>query len=567
MSSRLRRPAMRWRRAFRPPLNRMVSLVSSGRGIWRRSLLVRVVAATVGLGILVLLVVGQLLLQRIADDLVASARQEALNNATQQTKNTVESYRTGKFEDEQDFRTWVRQKMNDLHGPADAPLRYVALLKELGTSPGPITDQGLGVPASAIPLSLRRPVAESPGRLVSQELTLPIRDDVGSSSLRRVIAVGSLVDFGPLGAGAGEEETGRYELYFVFPLDREVTILASVQRTFLAGAVALLVLIGLVAWVVTRQVVAPVRVTAIAAEQLAAGRLDRRVPVRGEDDLAKLGRAFNEMAASLERQIHQLEELSWVQRRFVSDVSHELRTPLTTLQMAGEVIFESRAGFDPALSRTAELLQTQLDRFESLLSDLLEVSRFDAGAAVLELERSDVREVVQRVAEHLRPLADGRGSALVVQAPTEAVYAEIDQRRVERVVRNLVANAIEHGEGRPIEVRVAMDDEAVAVGVRDHGAGISPGDLRMVFDRFWRADPARARNTGGTGLGLAIALEDAHLHGGWLQAWGELGKGAHFRLTLPRRPDELLASSPLSLVPRDALVSGPLAALSASDAM
>ena len=311
-------------------------------------------------------------------------------------------------------------------------------------------------------------------------------------------------------------------------------------------------LIGLVAWVVTRQVVAPVRGTAMAAEQLAAGRLDRRVPVRGEDDLAKLGRAFNEMAASLERQIHQLEELSWVQRRFVSDVSHELRTPLTTLRMAGEVIFEARAGFDPALSRTAELLQTQLDRFESLLSDLLEVSRFDAGAAVLELERTDLREVVQRVVEHLRPLADGRGSALVVQAPAEAVYAEIDPRRVERVVRNLVANAIEHGEGRPIEVRVAMDDEAVAVGVRDHGVGISPGDLRMVFDRFWRADPARARNTGGTGLGLAIALEDAHLHGGWLQAWGELGRGAHFRLTLPRRPGEPLASSPLSLVPRDA---------------
>ena len=118
---------------------------------------------------------------------------------------------------------------------------------------------------------------------------------------------------------------------------------------------------------VTRQVVAPVRQAASTAEELASGRLDRRMKVRGEDDLARLGRAFNEMAESLERQIHQLEELSRVQRRFVSDVSHELRTPLTTIRMAGEVMYESRAAFEPALARSAELLQAQLDRFEALL--------------------------------------------------------------------------------------------------------------------------------------------------------------------------------------------------------
>jgi two-component system sensor histidine kinase MtrB len=510
--------------------------------------MLRVVATTVALGVLVLLVVGQLLLQAISDGLVSSAVTAAENDATQQVKNTIAARRATTFEDAQEFRTWIRDKLNELYGPTDAPLRYVAVRKEIGTAPGPISDQSRGVDARAIPTELRHEVADSPDQLVTQVLTLPI-GEVGTAVGRRAIAVGTLLDLGPI---AGADQGGGYELYFVYPLDREVDILANVQRTFLVGSVALVVLIGLVAWVVTRQVVDPVRQAALAAEQLAAGRLDRRMPVRGEDELARLGRAFNEMAASLERQIHQLEELSRVQRRFVSDVSHELRTPLTTIRMASEVIHEAREDFDPSLARTSELLLTQLDRFESLLSDLLEVSRFDAGAAVLEAEQVDVRKIVHRVVEHLRPLADRKRSRLLVHEPQNAVVAEVDPRRVERIVRNLVANAIEHGEGRPIDLRVAEDDGAVAIGVRDHGAGLSQADVRLVFDRFWRADPARARTTGGTGLGLAISLEDAHLHGGWLQAWGEPGHGAHFRLTLPRSRGAVLAGSPLALAPRDA---------------
>ena len=306
---------------------------------------------------------------------------------------------------------------------------------------------------------------------------------------------------------------------------------------------------GAVAYTVTRQVVAPVRQAARTAEELASGRLDRRMRVRGEDDMARLGRAFNEMAGSLERQIHRLEELSRVQRRFVSDVSHELRTPLTTIRMASEVLHERRHEMDPAMARSAELLQAQLDRFEALLADLLEISRFDAGAAVLEVEPADVREVVGRVVDVLAPLAESRDTQIRVEAPLEPCLAEIDAIRVERIVRNLLANAIEHGEGRPIDVRVAASSDAVAVGVLDHGSGIDPSELAMVFNRFWRADPARARSTGGTGLGLAIAQEDAHLHGGWLQAWGEPGIGANFRLTLPRRAGVVLVGSPLPLVP------------------
>jgi two-component system sensor histidine kinase MtrB len=180
------------------------------------------------------------------------------------------------------------------------------------------------------------------------------------------------------------------------------------------------------------------------------------------------------------------------------------------------------------------------------------VSRFDAGAAVLETEAVDLREIVDRVVDDLRPLAESHGTLVEVRSGPGSTVAEVDPRRVERIVRNLLGNALEHSESRPVQVRLAGDADAVAIGVRDHGVGLRQADLGMVFNRFWRADPARARTTGGTGLGLAISLEDAHLHGGWLQVWGEPSEGAHFRLTLPKRLGGSLAGSPLPLVPADA---------------
>ena len=130
-----------------------------------------------------------------------------------------------------------------------------------------------------------------------------------------------------------------------------------------------------------------------------------------------------------------------------------------------------------------------------------------------------------------------------------STVADVDPRRVERILRNLVVNALEHGDGHPVTVHLSGNDSAVAVVVEDHGVGLRPGEASLVFNRFWRADPARARTTGGTGLGLAISLEDARLHNGWLQAWGEPGVGSRFRLTLPRHQDSPIVSSPLSLSP------------------
>jgi two-component system sensor histidine kinase MtrB len=354
-----------------------------------------------------------------------------------------------------------------------------------------------------------------------------------------------------VGAPLSVTDVGTYELYYLFPLTDEQSTLDLVRSTVIGTGILLVVLLGVVAAIVTRQVVAPVRSAARVAEQFSDGHLRERMAVKGEDDLARLAMAFNDMAASLEQQIHRLEELSAVQQRFVSDVSHELRTPLTTIRMAADLLFESRADLDPPTARSAELLQTQLDRFENLLGDLLEISRYDAGAAVLDLETIDLAALVRRAVESSRPLADRRGSDVTVTALSDPCQVECDPRRIDRVLRNLLDNAIEHGEGQPIEVTVSSDETAVAVTVRDHGVGLSDTDIAHVFDRFWRADPARARTTGGTGLGLSIAMEDARLHAGWLEAWGQPGEGACFRLTLPCRADAVIEVSPLPLVPAD----------------
>jgi two-component system, OmpR family, sensor histidine kinase MtrB len=516
---------------------RLLRLLRAVRLRWRRSLQLRVVAATMLLGTLVVFAVGSILLAGIWNGLAQSRLTTAYRQHRQVTDQVANQLDNATYND-------ANQTLSDTVNFAEAQVASnggsIVMIRALRSPVTQITFPGRalgGAQISDIPTDLRVAV-NAKSRQQGRRFALPVHDGASRATVPAV-AVGSIV----------VTPAGLYELYTVFPLDQETQTLRLVQRTFVIGGVALVVLVGAVALVVTRQVVAPVRQAARTAEELASGLLDRRMRVRGQDDLARLGRAFNEMAASLERQIHRLEELSRVQRRFVSDVSHELRTPLTTIRMASEVIHESRHEFAPATARSAELLQTQLDRFESLLGDLLEISRFDAGAAVLDVEPADLRELVARVVDGLAPLAERRGVALQQLMPDQPCLAEFDSRRVERVVRNLVANAIEHGEGRPVRISIAAAEDAVAVSVLDRGVGLRPGELQMVFNRFWRADPARARTTGGTGLGLAIALEDAHLHGGWLQVWGESGVGANFRLTLPRQAGIALTGSPLPLVP------------------
>ncbi len=508
---------------------------------WRRSLYLRVVLTTTVLSVLVVIVLGWLLLSRISAGLLDAKQHAALDEARAGLTEAQARLDAADTTDAASTEALIQGITTQLSNRAGQPPLYQVLLLGSANVPAQPEFSSNLVDKGSVPLALREAVT-STQRQSYTYTTMPSAD--GATRVPGFI----------VGAALSVPGAGAYELYYVFPLTQEQATLALFQRTLIVAGLLLVGLLALIAWVVTRQVVTPVRMAARTAEQFSAGRLEQRMAVQGEDDLARLATSFNHMASSLQKQISQLEDLSRVQRRFVSDVSHELRTPLTTVRMAADVLHEARQDFDPATARSAELLQNQLDRFESLLTDLLEISRYDAGAAVLESEQADLCEIVRRVVDGAAPLAEARGSDISVVTVSRRCLVECDPRRVERVVRNLIVNAIEHGEGRPIDVTVAQDVGGAAVGVRDHGVGLRPGESSLVFNRFWRADPARARTTGGTGLGLAIALEDARLHGGWLQAWGQPGDGTHFRLTLPRRARDVLSSSPLPLEPPDAAV-------------
>ena len=344
---------------------------------------------------------------------------------------------------------------------------------------------------------------------------------------------------------------GQYEMYIIFSLANQEKTLDLISRSLFLGGFILLLLVALITWLVVRQVVSPVREAAMIATEFTAGDFQKRLKVESQDEISTLGLAFNEMAESIEKQIARLENLSRVQQRFVSDVSHELRTPLTTLRMASEVIYSTKDTFDPIVARSAELLVAQLDRFEKLLEDLLEVSRFDAEVAVLEAVDFDMVQLVQRCADDLGLVAKERKTEIYVSSSEPIIMIKADIRRVERILRNLLANAIDHSEELQIDVRIVASEHDVAVGVRDYGIGLDENALTRVFDRFWRADPSRARTRGGTGLGLSIALEDARLHNGELEAWGRPGRGSHFVVTLPRNTWESIEARLIKLQPED----------------
>ena len=344
---------------------------------------------------------------------------------------------------------------------------------------------------------------------------------------------------------------GQYEMYIIFSLANQQKTLDLISRSLFLGGFILLLLVALITWLVVRQVVSPVREAAMIATEFTGGDFRKRLKVESKDEISTLGLAFNEMAESIEKQIARLENLSRVQQRFVSDVSHELRTPLTTLRMASEVIYSSKDSFDPIVARSAELLVAQLDRFEKLLEDLLEVSRFDAEVAVLEAVDFDMVQLVQRCADDLGLVAKERKTEIYVNSAEPVIMVKADIRRVERILRNLLANAIDHSEELQIDVRIEASDHDVAVGVRDYGIGLDENALTRVFDRFWRADPSRARTRGGTGLGFSIALEDARLHNGELEAWGRPGRGSHFVVTLPRNTWESIEARLIKLQPED----------------
>jgi len=501
--------------------------------LWRRSLQLRVVASTLALSSVMLLVLGLVLQTQITDGLLR-AKTEAATKQAFASRDQVAAELVGV------------DLTDDVVGRFDNALN--ALANPLVGSDGDAAVSGAGTFTAVLVDGDAGVNPPHSGLLeeVPDELAADVLKNQPAQKIHTVSRETGEVTLVAVGVPVSTPSRA-VQLYLLFPLTSEQQTLQLVQNTLLLGGLLLTLLLAGIASLVTRQVVTPVRQAAEVAERFADGHLDERMPVTGEDDVARLAVSFNEMAGSIQRQIRQLEEFGALQRRFTSDVSHELRTPLTTVRMAADTIHDYREDLSPALARSSELLVDELDRFESLLGDLLEISRLDAGVADLAVETLDLRGVVRTVVTAVRPLAAHNGTEIELTMPDSEVTAEFDQRRVARILRNLLGNALDHGEGRPIQVRLGADEHAVAVLVRDFGVGLRDGEGELVFNRFWRADPSRNRRTGGTGLGLSISLEDARLHGGWLDVWGEQGVGAAFRLTLPRLQGTELVHSPVPL--------------------
>jgi two-component system, OmpR family, sensor histidine kinase MtrB len=329
----------------------------------------------------------------------------------------------------------------------------------------------------------------------------------------------------PLIAGNGMHSG--IEIYYRSDLSEPANFIdqltQSTART-VAVSVLVAVLLGLVA---ARGVLRPVRDLRKAARGLAAGQLDTRLKVRGSDELADLARTFNSTAAALEQSVGELRQMESNARRFVADVSHELRTPLAAMTAVSDTLDEEAAGLDDDGATAARLVSTETRKLTQLVENLIEISRFDAGKAALRPEEFDVAAAV-------RATLAARGWAGTVKADlVDGLTARLDRRRLDVSVANLVGNALRHG-AEPVTVELRDDPDWVIVVVTDSGTGLPPDILPHVFERFYKADSARARSEG-SGLGLAIAWENARLHGGTIEAANVPEGGARFTLILPRR--------------------------------
>ena len=520
--------------------------------LWRSSLQLRTVAFTVLLSSIAVFVIGGYMSYSVGTNLFDARKNELIATSENATlagqrvfDNATEAVAPEDLEGSvADAAVAIRSVASTTQstdsGVAVSGTQFAILRVPGQTQSGPPnrSSDGLDVDAVISP-DLRQAVQQADGAERTHWQSVGLLQESGA--VQPGLVVGSILDIKGV----------RYELYLVYNINDAQQTLGFVQQTLAIGLLSLIVLIAAVTFIVVRLVVGPVQVAAETSEKLAAGDLAVRIPVKGDDVIATLARSFNGMAASMQNQITRLAALSQVQQRFVSDVSHELRTPLTTIRLAGDVLYDQRESFPPATARTAELLHTQVERFELLLADLLEMSRYDAGAVDMETEPTNLVRLVEDAIDSVSTLAESKGSDLRLVAPGGYFEAEVDSRRIRRILHNLLGNAIDHGEGKPIVVWVDSDQNAVAIAVRDYGVGMTSAAMERVFDRFWRADPSRQRVTGGTGLGLAISLEDAALHGGWLEVWSAEGEGSCFRLTLPRVRGASLVSSPLELPPID----------------
>jgi two-component system sensor histidine kinase MtrB len=312
--------------------------------------------------------------------------------------------------------------------------------------------------------------------------------------------------------------------YFIHDVSALEEALTQLRLALIVGTVILILVALLVARVIARGVLAPVEAAGRAAERIGAGDLSARVPVTSDDEFGTWAKRFNRMAEALADTIGRLEAAEAQNRRFVADVAHELRTPLAALVAEASILREHLTELPPESRRAGELLVADVGRLRTLVDDLMEVSRFDAGVEQIAIEPVDLGDLARSVAAARLPDA-----ALVL--PAVPLIVETDSRRLERILGNLLDNAREHAAGSPVEVALAVDRGEISLAVSDRGPGVPPDRLERIFERFYKADPSR--HGGSSGLGLAIAAEHAALLGGYLTAANLAGGGLRIELRLP----------------------------------
>ncbi len=507
------------------------------RAAWGSSLRLRTMAITGAIAITMVSVMGALVLDRISTDLYSSKRDQALQDSARATLAAQEQLDSSDAADLGALNALAGSVRSTVQGTSASQLIYVRRQANQPASPIAPDDAGTSQQIrDVISADLSDALLEGQSPQYWQSVRLV--DDEGKTAPG--ILVASTIVF-PAGAGS-------YDLFIGYSFSDVAQSIEFITRALIIMALLLLLLLAVLVWAISSLVFRPIRAAASASHRLAAGEIDARIPLQADKHFDELSNNFNHMADTLQARIEELDQLSTMQQRFVSDVSHELRTPLTTIRLAAEVLRGQVGDDESSAARPVQVLNDQVDRFESLLADLLEISRYDAGPITLETEPANMVVLAEEVVEGLRPLSPG----IIELRPLGGFSPiDVDARRIRRIISNLVGNAIEHGEGRPIVVTIDSNASAIAIGVRDWGVGMKPEDTQHVFDRFWRADPSRKRTLGGTGLGLAIAREDAAVHGGLLEVWSRLGGGSNFRLTLPRGDETNSFVSPVPLVPDD----------------
>lgn len=303
-----------------------------------------------------------------------------------------------------------------------------------------------------------------------------------------------------------------------FPMSSTERNLRAIATALLVGAGATTVLGGLLGWATSRRLLRPISRVASAAGEIASGGLDARMPPEADPDLARLATSFNDMADAVQARIER-------EARFASDVSHELRSPITALTAAVEVLDGRRTELPDRSQQALDVVVSQVRRFDSMVMDLLELSRIDAGSTELHREEVDIRDLVPRIAQRY-----GFGNIPLDTAADVPPTVRIDKVRIERILANLLENAREHG-GGPVRVFIEPGPaRTLVIGVDDAGPGVARSERFRIFERFARGSAARHRV--GTGLGLALVAEHARAHGG--EAWVEdrPGGGARFKVSL-----------------------------------